>query len=205
MRLVALAAYAALGVGCSFLTSVDELSAGGPRDAGTDATVPDAGADAADDVSRAADVSTPQDAGADAPVADGTAPDSGSDPARVACGAGTCTVGDNLTFCCDYGDSGPESICMTDEGKCPVIEIFCDEQADCDAGHPCCLARDNAGDFASAFCYAQCMNPPNHIGVPLCKTDQECPTGEKCLPALCRDRLYHTCGGVLPPEGCTTN
>jgi len=201
---VALTACAALAGACSFITTVDDLSRGGPVDASLpDVVLPETGpgfpdatsgdAPSTEDVAPRPDAHEAGDAGGQLPT---------PDPGQVSCFPGTpCIVGDNITFCCDYGDSGL-STCMTDEGACPFIETFCDEQSDCIGGHPCCLALDNAGNFASTFCYDKCLNPPDHAGVPVCKTDAECPVGQTCKPAKCRDRLYYTCNGALPDAGC---
>jgi hypothetical protein len=204
---VALTACAALAGACSFITTVDDLSRGGP----VDASLPDVG-----DVLPETGPGSPDAAADDAPAQEDARPDAtdagdaaeaaffpSPDPGKVHCGPGQnpCAVGDNQTFCCEYPDAS-QRVCLVDEGACPYVETFCDEQSDCANGHPCCLALDNAGDFVSSFCYAQCMNPPNHVGVPVCKTSAECPGGQTCRPAQCRDRIYYTCNGLLPDAGC---
>jgi hypothetical protein len=161
---------------------------------GDDSTATDSGIDATQgDASN--DVVTTPDAGSDAPVVKGDAcvPIEGGlscDPAHIACGSASCTVGKQV--CC-IADGGAKETC-TNLGAniCPgLTKSNCDEAADCDGGNVCCGFVGPTGGFNTA-CQPSCGT-----GLQFCHGTAECVTGT-CTLMQCRGVTVETCGSFCP-------
>lgn len=151
------------------------------------ATSPDD--DGGGDGGASSDANASVDARADADAALTLAP---PDRERVTCGAQSCNT--NNQRCCVTASS---MTCLATLGtNCPATEINCDEEQDCPAAEICCLGQDLGNPSPSTGCVRTCNDSDTRARV--CKTAQECPVGQPCIPIFCKVRVLGTCNGRVP-------
>src|SRR5579864_8490223 len=145
----------------------DESSSGSSGSSGTSGSSGSSGGDAGDG-------------------GDGASSSSGglgsSNPGKVTCGAEECDASfSGGSYCC-IDDAGKK--CDDQFGQCDRngVLLFCDEPADCDPNHRCCLQFGGAGANI-AGCHGN-PGPCSPGNLALCKASGDC-DGGPCKPVTC--------------------
>lgn len=190
---------------------------------------PDSGSNTDGAVTTRPDTSTPADGGTDtAPQGDASVEDSSTTdappnhvdaadipdggepvtPGTVQCGATSCTVASNT--CCFEADAaatctpGANATCSS-----TAATLHCLEAADCTGAQVCCGSFNIATGAATTTCKtAPCdLGPGGFTGAQFCRTNGECPAGERCIVQECSaggsaKQTLELCGKTAH-AGCT--
>jgi hypothetical protein len=177
----------------------DGQSPSAPSSSGTTTTPSDDGGGPSQDAATS-DATSLLDGGGDA--ADASLTLAPRDRFRVTCGTQTCDT-ENQRCCITAGSM----MCLATAGTtCNGSELNCDEEEDCRGaggggggkGDICCLGQDLGNPTApSTGCLAQC-NDSDGTRARVCKSAQECPNNQPCIPIFCKVRVLGTCAGRIP-------
>ena len=169
-HVAALAALATLAsAGCAMLSGASDL---GIASSGDDAT--DGGGEGSSPVESDGSPTDVVDGAAPDVEVDAPAGDAGPDATvttvrcnGVSCAGLCCITPDGTGNCAPHGEACPPG----------MMELSCDEKADCPPGQSCCLA------FAGGAPRSACAPTCNGGGLEtLCGSDQECTTVTDCIP-----------------------